>query len=138
MPPGALISVEQMKKDPRAEPLYKERVPYLIAYKENDKALKHCVVSLDEFLSDPSMRLNIKYYIEKQMIPPLKRVFDLIGVNVMSWYEEMPKITKIHQVTSSQQNNRNLKNPKKIKRIDEFNGFKALSCLVCSRDSYQG
>ena len=38
------------------------------------------------------MRLDAEYYISKTLIPPLERIFNLVGANVRSWYENMPKI----------------------------------------------
>ena len=38
------------------------------------------------------MRLDAEYYISKTLIPPLERIFNLVGANVRSWYEDMPKI----------------------------------------------
>ena len=37
------------------------------------------------------MHLDAEYYISKVLIPPLERFFNLVGANVRSWYEEMPK-----------------------------------------------
>lgn len=38
------------------------------------------------------MRLDAEYYISKTLIPPLERIFNLVGANVRSWYEDMPKV----------------------------------------------
>lgn len=38
------------------------------------------------------MRLDAEYYISKTLIPPLERIFNLVGANVRSWYEEMPRV----------------------------------------------
>lgn len=38
------------------------------------------------------MRLDAEYYISKTLIPPLERIFNLVGANIRSWYEDMPKI----------------------------------------------
>jgi DNA polymerase zeta len=38
------------------------------------------------------MRLDAEYYISKTLIPPLQRIFNLVGANVRNWYEDMPKI----------------------------------------------
>lgn len=37
------------------------------------------------------MRLDGEYYINKTLIPPLERIFNLVGANVRSWYEDMPR-----------------------------------------------
>jgi DNA polymerase zeta len=38
------------------------------------------------------MRLDAEYYISKTLVPPLERIFNLVGANVRSWYEDMPKV----------------------------------------------
>jgi len=40
------------------------------------------------------MRLDGDYYINKTLIPPLERIFNLVGANVRSWYEDMPKLQR--------------------------------------------
>lgn len=40
------------------------------------------------------MRLDAEYYISKTLIPPLERIFNLVGANVRSWYEDMPKVQR--------------------------------------------
>ena len=34
------------------------------------------------------------YYIGKHIIPALKRVFELVGVDVAAWYEELPRVER--------------------------------------------
>ncbi|KAI3650014.1 hypothetical protein MP228_005646 [Amoeboaphelidium protococcarum] len=95
-PPGAVLSVDKMARDRRDEPQYGERVPYLVRYLSKDARLVDCVISPEDFMRDPGgCRLNAEYYITKQIIPALARVFDLIGCDIMSWYTEMPKVGKI-------------------------------------------
>lgn len=52
-----------------------------------------------------NLHINSLYYITKQILPALKRLFDVIDVDVVKWYEEMPKSSRIqsegsHGVTS--------------------------------------
>jgi len=52
-PPGALISLKQMQHDPRAEPQYAERVPYLVVYQGGTMArLRDQVVSPEELMTN--------------------------------------------------------------------------------------
>jgi DNA polymerase zeta len=37
------------------------------------------------------MRLDAEYYIKKGIIPALDRIFSLVGANVRTWYDDMPK-----------------------------------------------
>ena len=46
--------------------------------------------------------LDSAYYITKNIIPPLERIFNLVGANVAKWYDEMPKFQRIRLVESIQ------------------------------------
>ena len=49
----------------------------------------------EEVLRDPTLRLNATYYITRQIIPALNRVFSLMGVDTNQWYQELPKNQRI-------------------------------------------
>ncbi|KAG6974768.1 hypothetical protein JG687_00000160 [Phytophthora cactorum] len=85
-PPAALVSVKAMGKDPRAEPRYAERVPYVVVNGPPGARLMDLVVSPDEYF-DKRKRysINYHYYINKQIIPSLERLFLLTGANIRSW-----------------------------------------------------
>lgn len=96
-PPGALISAAKVKMDANAAPQYRERVPYVvISGAPGDRLMDRCV-SPDVLINNPDMRLDSEYYITKNLIPPLERIFHLVGGNVRLWYDEMPKVLKFHQ-----------------------------------------
>ena len=78
--------------DRRSEPRVGERVPYVIVYGMPGLPLIQLVRRPVEVLQDPSLRLNATYYITKQILPPLARVFSLIGIDVFSWYHELPRV----------------------------------------------
>ncbi|KAJ1651776.1 DNA polymerase zeta [Dispira simplex] len=90
-PPGAIVALKQMAKDPRREPLYGERVPYVVVYGGPNDRLADQVVSPYECASKPYLRPHGKYYIVKQIIPCLNRIFTLLGVDLHRWYATMPK-----------------------------------------------
>lgn len=69
-----------------------ERVPYVIVYGTPGVPLIQLVRRPLEVLQDPGLRLNATYYITKQILPPLQRIFQLIGVDVLSWYQEIPRV----------------------------------------------
>lgn len=97
-PPGALISTRRMLQDPRAEPQYGERVPYVvIAGAPGARLIDRCVAP-DVLLQDDQHELDAEYYIAKNLIPPLERIFNLVGANVKQWYDEMPKFQKIRRM----------------------------------------
>lgn len=97
-PPGALISTKRMLEDPRAEPQYGERIPYVVVTGAPGARLIDRCVAPEELLNDPHSQLDAEYYISKNLIPPLERIFNLVGANVRGWYEEMPKYHRIQRL----------------------------------------
>ncbi|XP_028996460.1 DNA polymerase zeta catalytic subunit isoform X2 [Betta splendens] len=98
--PGACIPALELTRrlmayDRRLEPRVGERVPYVIVYGLPGVPLIQLVRRPMEVLQDSSLRLNATYYITKQILPPLARMFQLIGVDVLSWYQELPRIQKV-------------------------------------------
>lgn len=67
-PPHAVHVVNRkMSRDPRAEPRFKERVPYLVAQGQRAQPLYTMVYDPQEFLTNPEMTLNADYYIKNQV-----------------------------------------------------------------------
>ncbi|XP_015242281.1 PREDICTED: DNA polymerase zeta catalytic subunit [Cyprinodon variegatus] len=92
--PALELTRRMMAYDRRLEPRVGERVPYVIVYGMPGVPLIQLVRRPMEVLQDPSLRLNATYYITKQILPPLGRLFQLIGVDVFSWYQELPRVQK--------------------------------------------
>lgn len=88
-PPGAVVSEKKMAEDERAEPQYKERVPYVIIQEPNS-LLRERARSPDDFIKN-NHKLDSEYYITKTIIPPIERIFSLVGVDVHQWYNDMPR-----------------------------------------------
>ncbi|KAI8722497.1 DNA polymerase [Fusarium sp. LHS14.1] len=99
-PAGALISTKRMLEDARAEPQYGERVPYVVITGAPGARLIDRCVAPEELLSNPHWQLDAEYYISKNLIPPLERIFNLVGANVRQWYDEMPKVQRIRHATT--------------------------------------
>ncbi|KAK0753578.1 hypothetical protein B0T18DRAFT_358164 [Schizothecium vesticola] len=91
-PPGAAVATRRMAKDPRAEPQYGERVPYLIIAGAPNARVVDRAVPPEHLLADPNAVIDTEYYISKHIIPPLERIFNLMGANVRAWYDEVPKV----------------------------------------------
>lgn len=73
------------------------------------------------------MRLDTEYYITKNLIPPLERIFNLVGANVRSWYEDMPKVHT--------RNEKDLYNEPDISRRATLHSFmKSRFCAVCKAE----
>ncbi|ORY19901.1 hypothetical protein BCR34DRAFT_471499 [Clohesyomyces aquaticus] len=98
-PPGALIATKRMLADPRAEPQYGERVPYVVITGGPGARLIDRCVSPETLLQNEHIELDAEYYISKNLIPPLERIFNLVGANVRQWYDEMPKVQRIRSIT---------------------------------------
>ncbi|XP_028253994.1 DNA polymerase zeta catalytic subunit isoform X2 [Parambassis ranga] len=92
--PALELTRRMMAYDRRLEPRVGERVPYVIVYGMPGVPLIQLVRRPMEVLQDPGLRLNATYYITKQILPPLARMFQLIGVDVFGWYQELPRIQK--------------------------------------------
>ncbi|KAF5000888.1 hypothetical protein FGRMN_1497 [Fusarium graminum] len=119
-PAGALISTKRMLQDARAEPQYGERVPYVVITGAPGARLVDRCVAPEELLSNPHWQLDAEYYISKNLIPPLERIFNLVGANVRQWYDEMPKVQRIHHATSL---------GSKKTTLESY--MKSRHCLVC-------
>jgi DNA polymerase zeta len=95
LPAGAMIATKNMLQDHRREPQYGERVPYLvIAGAAGARLIDRCV-DPSVLLKDDQKELDSEYYIGKNIIPPLERIFNLVGANVRAWYDEIPKVHRL-------------------------------------------
>ncbi|POR32129.1 DNA polymerase [Tolypocladium paradoxum] len=121
-PAGALISTKKMLADARAEPQYGERVPYVVITGAPGARLVDRCVAPEDLLVNPHWQLDAEYYISKNLIPPLERIFNLVGANVRQWYDEMPKVQRIHQATSGQGSKRST--------LESY--MRSTHCLVCN------
>jgi DNA polymerase zeta len=95
LPPAAVVATRAMESDPRASPRHGERVAFVVVYGGQGAGLKDCVVGPIEFLEAEMkglMRIHSTYYITKQIVPALNRVFSLLGASVSSWYAELPRV----------------------------------------------
>ncbi|CAG7903832.1 unnamed protein product [Brassica rapa] len=125
LPPAAIVATKAMRADPRTEPRYAERVPYVVIHGEPGARLVDMVVDPLVLLDiDSPYRLNDLYYINKQIIPALQRVFGLVGADLNQWFLEMPRPTR----SSIGQRPLNSRNSHKA-RIDYF--YLSKHCLLC-------
>ncbi|KAG0296197.1 DNA polymerase zeta [Linnemannia gamsii] len=99
-PPGAVVSARRMELDPRSEPQYGERVPYVVVYGDPSARLTDQVVEPKELLRNKDLRLNGEYYIRKHVIPSLERILQLCGADVKAWYDEMPRVQRAIPMTA--------------------------------------
>ena len=129
-PPGALISTKRMLEDARAEPQYGERVPYVVATGAPGARLIDRCMAPEELLENDHSELDAEYYISKNLIPPLERIFNLVGANVRNWYDEMPKVQRIRRVDANLQlQGQSTELAISKKTLESY--MKSSSCLVC-------
>lgn len=88
-PPGAHVARRQMAIDPMAEPLYGQRLQYIVVSSVPGSRLVDRVVSPEEYL-ERGLRIGSKYYVEKQLVPALGRVLETMGVDVGQWIKNVP------------------------------------------------
>ncbi|KAI3948072.1 hypothetical protein MKX01_014671 [Papaver californicum] len=125
LPPAAIVSMKAMRADPRAEPRYAEQIPYVVIHGELGAGLVDMVVDpLDLSQIDSPFRLNDLYYITKQIIPALQRIFGLVGADLHQWFLEMP--LSVRPTTSKRQNH--APNGQR-NRIDDY--YLSKHCILC-------
>lgn len=78
--------------------------------------------------------IDASYYISRVLIPPLERIFNLIGADVRSWYDEMPKVLRADQPDAY------LLSPRKAaeyadlaNRVNIDGHFLTSRCLTCGK-----
>lgn len=95
LPPAAYLAKEIMDEDSRAEAQYKQTVRYVVVKKENPKALlREKAMTPTDFMLDKkrlNLQLDMEYYILKHLIPPLNRIYNLIGIDCQPWFEDVKK-----------------------------------------------
>uniref|UniRef100_A0A8C5CSX3 DNA polymerase zeta catalytic subunit n=1 Tax=Gadus morhua TaxID=8049 RepID=A0A8C5CSX3_GADMO len=126
--PGACIPALELSRrmtayDRRLEPRVGERVPYVIVYGSPGVPLIQLVRRPLDVLQDPSLRLNSTYYVTKQILPPLGRLLQLVGVDVLRWYQEIPRVQKASLWGASEVGRRGT--------ISQY--FTSLHCPVCQQ-----
>lgn len=124
LPPSAQVGTKQMKRDPRCEPLQRERIRYVVVYGEPNSRLRDQVISPEEFMAKPSVRLHGHYYITKQIIPALSRFLNLVGADLHSWFAEIPRIHRISRPLGSP----GIKTAKSV--IEHY--YRSIHCYLCN------
>lgn len=76
------------------------------------------------FLMLRKLRLDANYYIVNGIIPPLKRIFNLVGCDVDSWFNEMSRISLLSAPASEDIEDI------KVKLTDHY---RSNHCLICGQ-----
>ncbi|OSD03436.1 hypothetical protein PYCCODRAFT_1409114 [Trametes coccinea BRFM310] len=130
-PPGVTVAARRMLEDPNDEPQYGERIPYVIVRGESGSRLVDRAIAPHELFRDSHKRLDAHYYISRVLVPPLERIFNLVGADVRSWYEEMPKSLRADHpdITLSPRKNKKSAMLANAYKIDDH--FISSHCLIC-------
>lgn len=94
-PPGVVVAARRMMLDPNDEPQYGERIPYVISRGEPGALLTERAIDPLEMINESHLQLDATYYITRVLIPPLERIFNLVGADVQRWFAEMPKVKNV-------------------------------------------
>ncbi|KAG6842202.1 hypothetical protein C0991_000172 [Blastosporella zonata] len=134
-PPGVVVAAKRMVEDPTNEPQYGERVPYVISRGPPGSRLVDRAMNPLEMLNDSRLQLDAVYYISRVLIPPLERIFNLVGADVRTWFDDMPKAHYLNPVSSPIKANAEAETPELL-NIEEH--FESSQCLVCGDSASQG
>lgn len=87
-----MIANRMRQSDPRSYPEIGERVPYVVtATGVLSSRLIDGVVSVREAIVNPLKLPNVRFYIEKRIVPALDRFLTLEGCSAAEWYRSVPK-----------------------------------------------
>lgn len=87
-------------------------------------------VEVEFLLHSTHLSLDSEYYIGKTIIPPLERIFSLVGANVQQWYEEMPKFQGLRKITKD---NMMKKATKEAMTLESYLTKSTTACAVCEQ-----
>lgn len=114
------MAYRRILKDPRDEPQYAERVPYIISNAEGRRLIDRARMP-EEILANRTLGIDAEYYIRNLLIPPLARIFNLVGADVEQWYDSMPRTKRAGRYAGTSGT-----------RIDAH--FRSMHCLVCGAE----
>lgn len=138
-PPGAALAAKRMLLDKRSQCQYGERVPYVISQGTGKTRLVDLARDPFVMVHDRRQVPHAQYYITRGLIPPLSRIFNLLGADVEAWYNELPKVMNSgsHSLASlmrDRQSAQSSRHPFGGRLLDHY---RTDVCLVCRRVSEQ-
>ncbi|WVO13980.1 hypothetical protein L204_101605 [Cryptococcus depauperatus] len=138
-PPGAAVAYRRILKDPRDEPQYAERVPYLISNADGRRLIDRARQP-EELLSNRCLNIDAEYYIRNLLIPPLARIFNLVGADVEEWYDSMPRTKRAGKYGRVVKNGKNkdrmtgVKDKHKATKSKIDSHFNSSHCMLCGTE----
>ncbi|XP_071479193.1 DNA polymerase zeta catalytic subunit-like [Diadema antillarum] len=130
--PALEIAKRKLSVDRRSEPRVSERVPYVVVHGSPGLPLIQLVRTPQEYLRDPSYNLNTPYYITRQIVPALNRVFGMMGVDTLGWYQELPRVMHVNTAPTKAKSSGNTRKG----TISQY--FSSLNCAGCDRLTKSG
>ncbi|KAI9221843.1 hypothetical protein BC828DRAFT_414526 [Blastocladiella britannica] len=129
-PPGAHLVTQKMQKDPRAVPQYGERIPFVVTAGAPGDRLIDQVMCPRDVLKHREIRFHAQYYIQKQVLPALSRLFQLFGADIAQWYYEMPK-------PDMRGPDQTAVAVKDVKRVTLHKFYQSARCVACDRIAHR-
>ncbi|KZS92964.1 hypothetical protein SISNIDRAFT_478773 [Sistotremastrum niveocremeum HHB9708] len=126
-PPGAAVAGQRLLEDENDEPQYGDRVPYVIARGEPGSRLVDRAVAPEGVVLNRHKRLDFEYYIGRVLIPPLYRIFSLLGADVHSWYADTPRAA--YAIAAGEDEDEDVGMP----LMEEH--FQGIYCAVCGDEA---
>ncbi len=129
---GVLPHIELAKKmknrDPSDAPTPGQRIPYIII--EGNQMLSKRVEHPD-YIRENKLKVDTEYYINSQLLPPLERIFNVIGVDKQELLGDGRQAT-MDEIVNGNSVNRDRdvsvsKDPRNT-TVDELNGFQCEDC----------
>merc|ERR1711920_1192861 len=125
-PPAALVAEKAIAKDPRREPLYNERIRYVVVRGPPKARLMDRVVEPAVVLRGfgDKYRIDSEYYITKLLNKAVARITNLVGVDVHLWYQQLKRPRVARRMVSGQMSKNTL-----------LAFYASRNCLVCGTES---
>lgn len=96
-------------------------MPYIISNAEGRRLIDRARTP-QEILANPTLGIDAEYYIRNLLIPPLARIFNLVGADVEQWYDSMPRTKRVGKYAGASGT-----------RIDAH--FRSTHCAVCGGET---
>ncbi|KAI8615425.1 hypothetical protein BC830DRAFT_1064387 [Chytriomyces sp. MP71] len=135
VPPGVQLCMNNMEYDKRSEPQGGERIPYVICEARNTRYSFRSHSPLDLTI-DRTLKPDGAVYVKKS-IQALARIFNLIGIDISTWFDLMPRKHLAMKFTNAKPDSRFRGGPPSFRgrsagqfKIDQF--YQSNHCIMCN------
>lgn len=91
LPPSAALAARALLHDAQRVPHPGERIPFLVRHGLPTHKLADLAIDPRHVLLHPDTRLHADYYVRRVLAPAIARIFNLLGVDVLAWVDELPR-----------------------------------------------